>query len=1208
MAPPSVSLPTFTGDPDDFEAFVLAFERYARVFKISSSDRLDYFLLACGFALSKVYSEIPWPSLTAEEVSAGTTQYSRAVAFLRGKVVPNHNDLAERVKLHSLRQGTSTVQEYVTAIRRQIKRCDFEDYPERILDERMRDVFVFGLNDPVKQVVYRIYGSKRRNGQQMTFADAIGVAETEESTALLSKQPQVVSAAKSDPAKRNPKKSGSTGASSASGRRCFWCGRHEIHGKSKCPAADADCRNCGKKGHFQSVCKRGSTPVSGSAVAAEPRVNMVSSASVIRRHAITVTVNGVDQMFTVDSGSDLTLVTEAVANRLRLSIVPLASDFVSRAVNNQPFPLVGVAEADLLIDGHQFSTDIYVASSLSDDALLGLPVLSRFTTVTFHADGDCGALHISTVRSPNPVSEFSDLFESDLSVPLAIEPVSAISLRSDKPVRSPSRRFSATDRDFIRKEVENLRSQNIITPVCSPYRSQPVVVKSDSGVPKRLAIDYASTINPLTVVDAFPLPLIAEILDQVAPHKVFSILDCRSAYFQVPLVEKERIFTAFEACGELFAFNRIPFGITNGVSAFQRVISNVLSGLSGCFAYVDDIIVCGSTEQEHDERLRSLFLQARKFGLRFSLAKCQFRCRSVSFLGHVIGEGKIAPDPSRLQPILEFPVPHDLHSLSRFLGLAVYFSRYIARFADVAAPLFDARKSKSFPLNSDCVQAVDSLKKSVAAAALAIPTGQGELLLECDASGVAVGATLTEEGRPIAFVSRRLSDEQRRWSAPELEAYAVYHAITSLRHFLIGRSFRVLTDQRGVSFLLEQTPRSAVKNAKLCRWRLELAEFRYTIQYRPGRDNAAADALSRVSACHTKADFVSLVRRAHVDLGHPGQSRLQRWVKERYFIPGLSRIVRDCVRGCRICAEEKARPFRPDPTPLVAASQPWQRLSIDFMGPKPSNSAFRYLFTVIDECSRYPFAFCLESATASAAMDCLKPLISLFGVPLCIHSDRGAQFESNEFTEFCRSFGITKSRTTAYNPTCNGQVERLNGTLWRTMTLILRQKTLPELSWSTVVVDALSAIRALPCRSLDWQSPHDVMFRFRRAVPGFTPPREPTPEAATRLPPWLFDGAECLLLQPSRPRRVVTVVRLLRRCAVVRLPSGIEDSVAFKHLARLPPADSPSDADGCVSDEHERDSIDSSEDDASTVAGGLDELAPNVTRTGRRVAKPPRYR
>ena len=148
--------------------------------------------------------------------------------------------------------------------------------------------------------------------------------------------------------------------------------------------------------------------------------------------------------------------------------------------------------------------------------------------------------------------------------------------------------------------------------------------------------------------------------------------------------------------------------------------------------------------------------------------------------------------------------------------------------------------------------------------------------------------------------------------------------------------------------------------------------------------------------------------------------------------------VKRMTNACKSCAEVKPRYFQPTGNILIKATQPFERLNLDFKGPLPSTSSNKYLLVAVDECSRFPFAFPVPSMTSSVIVDCLSQLFSIFGTPKYIHSDRGASFMSSELKSFLSSYGIATSRTTAFNPEGNSQVERFNGIIWKSVQLALK--------------------------------------------------------------------------------------------------------------------------------------------------------------------------
>jgi hypothetical protein len=202
------------------------------------------------------------------------------------------------------------------------------------------------------------------------------------------------------------------------------------------------------------------------------------------------------------------------------------------------------------------------------------------------------------------------------------------------PIATKSRRYSQEDLLFIDGEVERLLKEGIIEPSKSPWRAQ-VVVTKDKNHKKRMAIDYSQTINKFTLLDAFPLPRINELVNQIAQYRVFSTIDLRSAYHQVPLKNDDKPYTAFEARGCLYQFTRLPFGVTKGVACFQREMVRFVQeeDLKATFPYLDNITICGKDQQDHDVNLECFLDAAERKNITYNDDKSVFSTKRLPILG-----------------------------------------------------------------------------------------------------------------------------------------------------------------------------------------------------------------------------------------------------------------------------------------------------------------------------------------------------------------------------------------------------------------------------------------------------------------------------------------------------------------------------------------------------------------------------------------------
>ena len=281
------------------------------------------------------------------------------------------------------------------------------------------------------------------------------------------------------------------------------------------------------------------------------------------------------------------------------------------------------------------------------------------------------------------------------------------------------------------------------------------------------------------------------------------------------------------------------------------------------------------------------------------------------------------------------------------------------------------------------------------------------------------------------------------------------------------RHFTLVTDQKSVSYMFEKQHKGRIKNDKIHRWRLDLACYSFDIRYRPGDENVSADTFSRVYCSAVSSNTLSDL---HDALSHPGVTRMYAFVQSQN-LPFSMEDVQKVSSSCTICQIRKPQFYKPPVSHLIKSTQPFERLNIDFKGPFPSASPNTHMLTIVDEFSRFPFAFPCRDVSASTVTMCLDQLFAIFGMSAYVHSDRGSAFMSEELRGYLHDKGIATSRTTPYNPQGNGQCERYNGIVWRTITLALKSKNVPTTHWESVLPDALHSIRSLICTSTN-ATPH----------------------------------------------------------------------------------------------------------------------------------------
>lgn len=454
----------------------------------------------------------------------------------------------------------------------------------------------------------------------------------------------------------------------------------------------------------------------------------------------------------------------------------------------------------------------------------------------------------------NICNSFADIFflEGDtLSSTDAIR--HQIITNSDKPVASKTYRYPHIHKEEVNRQIDDMLKQNIIRHSKSPWSAPLWVVpkKLDSSGNRkwRVVIDYRK-LNDVTVGDSYPLPNISEILDQLGSSKYFTTLDLASGFHQIEMEESDKCKTAFCTPKGHFEFNRMSFGLKNAPATFQRMMNNVLTGLDPvqCFVYLDDIVVYASSLKDHEIKLRNIFERLRQNNLKIQPDKCEFLRKEVCYLGHVITENGVKPNPDKIKVIEKFPRPTNQKEIKGFLGLVGYYRKFIENFSKISKPLTGLlRKDYKFEWNFEQEDAFNVLRnKLISTPILQYPDFSKEFIVTTDASKYAIGAILSQgelgKDLPIAFASRTLNRAESNYNTTELELLAIIWAVGHFRPYIYGRKFVIVTDHRPLTWLFNCKDPSS----KLVRWRLKLEEYDYEIRFKPGRVNSNVDCLSRI--------------------------------------------------------------------------------------------------------------------------------------------------------------------------------------------------------------------------------------------------------------------------------------------------------------------------------------------------------------------------
>lgn len=463
-------------------------------------------------------------------------------------------------------------------------------------------------------------------------------------------------------------------------------------------------------------------------------------------------------------------------------------------------------------------------SHLNDEEKLKLEGFLKKNRVTFYQEGQ-------TLSATNAVKH-------------------SIVTTSDRPVYSRIYRYPKVHEAEIETQIREMLIQGIVRPSKSPYNSPlwivPKKLDNDGKRKWRIVIDYRN-LNNITVDDKFPMPNIDSLFDKLGRAQYFSTIDLAKGFHQIKMEDRDIQKTAFSTPLGHFEYIRMPFGLKNAPSTFQRLMNYVLRDYINkiCVIYMDDILVFSSSLDEHLNSLAKIFAALNEHNLKVQMNKCSFLARQTQFLGHIVTPSGLKPCQSKIEAINGVPVPRTVKQIKSFLGLTGYYRKFIRNYSSIAGPMIKYLK-KDVKMNIDdpsYIEAFEKLKRIITnPPILSYPDFNKKFIVTTDASNVALGAVLSQGDRPICYASRTLNDHEKNYSTIERELLAIVWAAKYFRPYLYGTKFLVNTDHQPLKWLASLKE----PNSRLSRWKIMLAEYEFDVEYVKGKENKVADFLSRL--------------------------------------------------------------------------------------------------------------------------------------------------------------------------------------------------------------------------------------------------------------------------------------------------------------------------------------------------------------------------
>nr|KYP34553.1 Retrovirus-related Pol polyprotein from transposon 297 family [Cajanus cajan] len=465
----------------------------------------------------------------------------------------------------------------------------------------------------------------------------------------------------------------------------------------------------------------------------------------------------------------------------------------------------------------------------------------------------------------------------------------------------------------------------------------------------------------------------------------------------------------------------MPFGLMNAPATFQSTMNDVFRSCLRKFVLVffDDILVYNPNWETHLLHLAKVLQLLKINRLVVNEKKCSFGRKSIDYLGHQISGEGVSMDPEKIVNVLNWPTPKNVKGVRGFLGLTRYYRKFIKDYGKIAKPLTELTKKDNFHWSQGAQVAFETLKKVMTSTpVLVLPDFTQLFEIECDASGKGIGAVLMQHKRPIAYFSKALSKKALSKAAYDKEIMALAVAVQHWRPYPLGRHFLVYIDQKSLKHLLHQR----ITTADQQNWIAKLLGYSFDIIYKPGPENKAADALSRIP-------YVSEFH-ATPHGGHSGFLRTYRRLAANLYWVGMKKHVQDYVQSCDVCQRQKYAALSPGGLlqPLDIPNQIWEDLSMDFITGLPKSRGFEAILVVVDRLSKYAHFLPLKHPyTAKGIAEVFaREIVRLHGIPNSIASDRDPIFISHFWRELFRLQGTTLRMSSTYHPETDGQTEVVN--------------------------------------------------------------------------------------------------------------------------------------------------------------------------------------
>ena len=808
------------------------------------------------------------------EKSPNDLSYTEIVSTLQSAYEPDRNLWSVRFEFRNVSQNSNdTLGDFECRLRKAAVDCKWSGDN---LQMNLIEQFLKGMADSTlrEAILVKCDSSKFTKLDEVTKeAQALFSIRTQPSTSVakINYQQKFRKPAPKKTRPRNPDgNQNSTAGSSATSEKiaCYRCGSSS-HLANTCRHKSSKCSACNRTGHLRSVCRAPQQKVN---LLREETFYSIGGGRSKPPLRIRVSIENHDLPMEVDTGSAVATVSMTVFRQFGSRKQLRRNDIRLCPPSGEVIDPAGYAEVNVSYAGETKNLRLYVIDREEFPSLVGRDWLSalpiKWSDLFGSGDWNLNGSNLNATERVHRMEEkdfeaaakdllekYPNLSKEGIGCIPSTEAKLELTSQNPSPTYVRARPLAHAIIDITNKELDYLLENKVIQKLNTSDWAHPmVVVPRAKGKKVRICGDFKNGINRFINIDEHPLKNIRHALDNIGNGLRFSKLDISSAFLHMPVRESDRKYLVINTHRGLFQFNRMTNGLCNAPAIWQRYIENLLADIAGTEVVIDDIIVTGSSSQEHLERLEQVFSRLNDQNIRLNIEKCEFFKEAVTYCGFVLKHQQIYKCDDKIRAIKNAPSPTNLSELRAFLGLIQFYSCFAHRLADLANPMYKLLKQNvKFDWTEEMQKSFNGVKQELCSDRVIVPFDPAKpLLLATDASPTGISAILSHRfadgsERPIAYFSRALSETERKYTQIDKEALGIKTGVERFFYYLFGRRFVLITDSRPlVQIFAPQKSLPPLSATRMQHYAIYLLGFTFDIVYRQTEKHQNVDALSRL--------------------------------------------------------------------------------------------------------------------------------------------------------------------------------------------------------------------------------------------------------------------------------------------------------------------------------------------------------------------------